>query len=307
MRFRLRTDFLTYARDQIRGGLWYKPSWWEAVQRVPPTGFVPRIKKRDVPTVRFLEDRLIREFDSRNPMLAQFDNKERNSKVRVPGFSGPPPSIAAQFAQKQVEFMKANMSEAEAYQQAQLWMLENGKKVFYPQIRPNLPIALQQELEKDAQLSSDNNSSDNANTSNTGSESGIQGKVKSILYQQTRLLRTVLSMKTGGTTGSSAGATNRYRSFLEKKDINAIRRRKLTSDPKLPSLKPVTEAAVVAAVQASTNSNTKSANNNVKGGNKKGKSAAITAGEQEKEEASLLSTVLAEEKRLNDDTSVNNQ
>jgi hypothetical protein len=60
MRFRPRTDFLTFARDQIRGGIWYKPAWWEAVTKVPPAAFVPRVKKRDIPRITFVEDRLIR-------------------------------------------------------------------------------------------------------------------------------------------------------------------------------------------------------------------------------------------------------
>ena len=36
MRFRLKTDFVSFAREQIRGGLWFKPAWWEAVARAPP-------------------------------------------------------------------------------------------------------------------------------------------------------------------------------------------------------------------------------------------------------------------------------
>lgn len=59
MRFRLKTEFLTYAHDQIRGGLWYKPTWWEAVQKVPPTAVMPRIKKKDIPRIRFVEDKLM--------------------------------------------------------------------------------------------------------------------------------------------------------------------------------------------------------------------------------------------------------
>jgi len=84
-RFRLKTDYLTFARDQvrrrarvrelphraveaavparacaqIRGGLWYKPAWWDAVQKAPPT-FQPRVKKRDIPHIAFVEDRLLR-------------------------------------------------------------------------------------------------------------------------------------------------------------------------------------------------------------------------------------------------------
>lgn len=60
VRFRLKTEFLTYAHNQIRGGLWYRPTWWTAVSAVPPAAVVPRVKKRDVPRIRFLEDRLMR-------------------------------------------------------------------------------------------------------------------------------------------------------------------------------------------------------------------------------------------------------
>ncbi len=88
-RFNLRTPFLTMAREQIRAGVWYKvraiifasfslavqrsavdevpvvcwpsqPSWWDAIRYVPPLGTLPRIKKKEVPKLHFLEDRLIR-------------------------------------------------------------------------------------------------------------------------------------------------------------------------------------------------------------------------------------------------------
>ena len=60
MRFRLKTEFLTYAHSQIRGGLWYKPTWWEAVQRVPPCAVLPRPRKSTIPRLRFVEDALMR-------------------------------------------------------------------------------------------------------------------------------------------------------------------------------------------------------------------------------------------------------
>jgi hypothetical protein len=65
MRFRPKTDFLTFARDQIRGGIWYKPAWWEAVRKVPPAAFVPQTKKADIPQLRFIEDRLIEYVSTR--------------------------------------------------------------------------------------------------------------------------------------------------------------------------------------------------------------------------------------------------
>lgn len=118
MRFRLRTDFLTFARDQIRGGLWYKPGWWEAVQRVPPTGFVPRIKKAEIPRIRFIEDRLIRDFDAKNPMVRTFDGSGEKR-------------LASVFARYQVARMKEGKTEEEAYGLARAWLVENkGKEMF---------------------------------------------------------------------------------------------------------------------------------------------------------------------------------
>jgi len=64
MRFKLKSPFLEYARDQIKGGLWYRPSWYDAISNVPPLHFQPRIKKRDVPTITFLEDRLTKSVAS---------------------------------------------------------------------------------------------------------------------------------------------------------------------------------------------------------------------------------------------------
>ena len=60
MRFKLRTPFFDYARDQVKGGIWYRPTWWDAVSNVPPVHFQPRIKKREVPAITFLEDSLVR-------------------------------------------------------------------------------------------------------------------------------------------------------------------------------------------------------------------------------------------------------
>lgn len=60
MRFRLKTDFLSFAREQIRGGLWYRPAWYDAVTRAPPVHFQPRIKRRDLQNITFVEDRLLR-------------------------------------------------------------------------------------------------------------------------------------------------------------------------------------------------------------------------------------------------------
>ena len=60
MRFKLKTPFFDFARDQVKGGVWYRPTWWDAVSNVPPVHFQPRIKKREVPAITFLEDRLVR-------------------------------------------------------------------------------------------------------------------------------------------------------------------------------------------------------------------------------------------------------
>jgi hypothetical protein len=129
MRFRLKTEFITFAHDQIRGGLWYKPTWWEAVQKVPPTAVMPRLKKKYIPRIRFVEDRLMREFTARNPSLKTLD--ERNFA------RGRTSSIAAQFVEEQLRQMRADKSEAASFDVASKWLVENGAKVL-KKVDPNL-------------------------------------------------------------------------------------------------------------------------------------------------------------------------
>lgn len=37
-----------------------QPTWWDAVRYVPPLGTLARIKKKNIPRLTFIEDRLIR-------------------------------------------------------------------------------------------------------------------------------------------------------------------------------------------------------------------------------------------------------
>ena len=59
-RLRRRLPMLEEWREQIRGGLWYKPAWWDAVRQVPPLPMPANAKKSDIPTIKFVEERLIR-------------------------------------------------------------------------------------------------------------------------------------------------------------------------------------------------------------------------------------------------------
>jgi len=121
MRFRLKTSFLTYAHDQIRGGLWYKPTWWEAVQKVPPTAVLPRLKKKFIPRLRFIEDKLMREFTARNPSLKHVDER---SFAR-----GRTSSVASEFVAEQLQHMRADTSEPQSFDVASRWLVENGRRV----------------------------------------------------------------------------------------------------------------------------------------------------------------------------------
>ncbi len=60
MRFRLRTDSLSFINNQVKGGIWYKPPWWDAVSRVPPVHFQPRVRKAVVPNITYMEDSLLK-------------------------------------------------------------------------------------------------------------------------------------------------------------------------------------------------------------------------------------------------------
>ena len=130
-RLRRRLRLLDEWKEQIRGGLWYKPAWWDAVRNVPPLPAPARVKKSDVPTIRFVEEQLIkcvlrlrkllrppavsaiaspsllrlfrRDFASKNPSIAQYDAQAmiedaENQSLR---------SVAATFAKRQVAEMQA--------------------------------------------------------------------------------------------------------------------------------------------------------------------------------------------------------
>ena len=168
MRFRLRTPFLAFARDQIRGGLWFQPSWWGAISKVPPTHFQARIKMREVPTIRFFEDRLMRcvaqilialvdrqrrtsacpppplpPFYSRTcslsntprrptPNLSRF--RDRNAAIaefdKVSSSSSFSRTIASQFVEQQLARMRGGASEEAAYKGARSWMMSEGPRLF---------------------------------------------------------------------------------------------------------------------------------------------------------------------------------
>lgn len=125
MRFRLKTHFMDYAREQIRGGVWYKPAWWDAVSRVPPVHFQPRIPKASVPKLTFMEDGLLRQFEARNPAIAAFDR---------PGPTGergaPHKTVAAQFVEQQLAAMREGRTQGEAYDVARAWLLDNGPRLY---------------------------------------------------------------------------------------------------------------------------------------------------------------------------------
>ena len=153
MRFRLRTPFLTFARDQVRGGLWFRPAWLDAVAKVPPAHFQPRLKMRNVPKITFLEDKLLRcvrtppaapraprgalalshplhprpppshsRFRDRNAAIATFDHAGATST-----FSR---TIAAQFVEQQLARMRGGAAEEAAYAGARSWMLSEGPRLF---------------------------------------------------------------------------------------------------------------------------------------------------------------------------------
>ncbi len=234
MRFRLKTDFLTYARDQIRGGLWYKvraprrplacivqkfnastsyffvlqPAWWDAVSKVPPVHFQPRIQKREVPTIRFVEDSLMRcvrvgavnvhahfyliagcspchhpfvitcsEFKRKNPTIAQFDTPAADAADRR--------TVAQMFVDRQLAAMKGkDVSKRQAYAVAQQWMLENGKDLFE---RLSVPEHVKDAIKKDPK-----------------DIVAARQAMESVMKQQLAAVRSALRER--GATGAGAGA-----------------------------------------------------------------------------------------------------
>ena len=135
-RLRRRLRLLDEWREQIRGGLWYKPAWWDSVRNVPPLPAPARVKKSDVPTIRFVEEKLIqcvpcsaggsaeldekhhsasidllspsccrprRDFAAQNPAIAQYDAEAVLEDAQNQTLN----SVAADFAKKQVAEMQA--------------------------------------------------------------------------------------------------------------------------------------------------------------------------------------------------------
>ena len=142
VRFRPKTDFVSFAREQIRGGLWYRPGWWEAVSRVPPAHFTPRIPKKEIPIISLAEDSLLKKFNARNASIAAFDKpkstRSKNGSSR--GLTVGTKTVGSLFVEKQLETMRESggkMTEEQAYAIARAWMLENGKSLF---ARLNVPV-----------------------------------------------------------------------------------------------------------------------------------------------------------------------
>eukprot|EP01138_Halocafeteria_seosinensis_P004074 gb/GECG01004166.1/.p1 GENE.gb/GECG01004166.1/~~gb/GECG01004166.1/.p1 ORF type:complete len:206 (+),score=23.69 gb/GECG01004166.1/:1-618(+) len=134
-----RLPFMAEAKEQVRGGLWYKPSWYDAMRKVPPLPVEPAIKKREVPRMVFVEDRLIREFEERNPMITAHDHYDPFHPD--PQQQG---TVASQFAAKQVQELQADKTETEAYDVAKSWLIENGPN-FYKRLDP--PEELRKSIE----------------------------------------------------------------------------------------------------------------------------------------------------------------
>ncbi len=96
----------------------------DAVTRVPPVHFQPRLKRRDVPQITFLEDRLLRRFREKNAAIAAFD---RGAPAAGGAFSR---TIAAQFIEQQLARMRGGADEAAAFRGARAWMLTEGPRLF---------------------------------------------------------------------------------------------------------------------------------------------------------------------------------
>jgi hypothetical protein len=94
-----------------------------------------------------------RDFRAKNPAVAQFD-KYLAGQVD-------PRSVGQLFAAKQLEYMRADKSEEEAYQHARIWLLENGQEMLErmgieiddpdPEARRRLLFAHQEALRKQAE------------------------------------------------------------------------------------------------------------------------------------------------------------
>jgi hypothetical protein len=86
----------------------------------------PRLKKRDVPKITFLEDRLMRKFRSAHPAAAAMESPTLFTGERT---------VSSLFIEQQMAALRTGQSEAEAFASAQAWMLSHSARVF-PRLHP---------------------------------------------------------------------------------------------------------------------------------------------------------------------------
>jgi hypothetical protein len=211
-----------------------QPSWWEAVRKVPPTAFVPRIKKKTIPRITFLEDKLIRCVSTLGIWADRAAARGLGAapSCRSPPSPPPPPApppplacsgfegknpvlaqfdsfassrqdprtVASIFAAKQAAAMRNDATEEEAYGVAKAWMIDHGRDVL---LRMGVLA-------------------DEATAARAAAR-----EYKEAMAAQTAATRAALR--------SQLYARQAYRSFLEPEEVHALATRALSAEPVLPT------------------------------------------------------------------------
>ena len=81
----------------------------------------PRLKKRAVPKITFLEDRLLGKFRAAHPAA---------DALQTPALFTEQRAVSSLFIEQQMAALRAGLSEGEAFTAAQDWMLSHSARVF---------------------------------------------------------------------------------------------------------------------------------------------------------------------------------
>lgn len=173
----------------------------------------PRVRKNEIPTIAFAEDRLIKKFNRKNPAITAFDRP-------APDAEDPRP-ISQLFVEKQLEAMQEGMTEKEAYAVARAWMLDNGPALFE---RLSIPEELKDVLKT---------SPDNIAASALAVESVLQEQLREVraafrAYEEDMEREEALSV------GGKKYIVGSYRSFMTAEEEDRLRTRAISSEPTYP-------------------------------------------------------------------------
>ena len=181
---------------------------YDGMRRAPDQPNPGWVKHREIPRLVFVEDRLLREFEKRNPQVTTYDPKRRDEHgTRLLGR----PALASAVVAEQMRRMQEGASPEEAAASAQRWAIEHGRDLLATMRMPKVQLDPIQR---------------NMGPSITDGPSAIMERV---LQDQTKALRDALAGQTRQRPHPAA-RFNTYKSWMAPQEIRAIQKREPLAD-----------------------------------------------------------------------------